>query len=346
MMPAKTARHMADLKPFIAKIADGTPLSLDEARSTFDIIMSGNATPSQIGGVLMGLRVRGETVDEITGAVMTMREKMLRVEAPDDAVDIVGTGGDASGSYNVSTCAALVTAGAGLPVAKHGNRALSSKSGAADTLAALGVNIEAKPDTISRCITEAGCGFMFAPAHHAAVRHVGPSRVELATRTIFNLLGPMSNPASVKRQIIGVYARQWVEPLAHVMNKLGSEAVWVTHGEGGLDEITPTGTTWVSELKDGKVTNFEIEPEDVGIKRWTLADLKGGDAEYNAKALRAVLAGEKNAFRDASTMTAGAALLVAGRAKDLKDGIAQAAAAIDSGAALKVLDKLVKASNS
>lgn len=337
---------MADLKPIIAKIADATPLSLEEARTAFDIIMSGNATPSQIGAVLMGLRVRGETVDEITGAVMTMREKMLPVTAPEGAIDIVGTGGDASGSYNVSTCAALVTAGAGVPVAKHGNRALSSKSGAADTLASLGVNIEAKPAVISRCITEAGCGFMFAPAHHAAVRHVGPSRVELATRTIFNLLGPMSNPASVKRQIIGVYARQWVEPLAHVMNKLGSEAVWVTHGEGGLDEITPTGTTWVAELKDGKVTTFEIEPEDAGVKRHLLEELKGGDADYNARALRAVLAGEHNAFRDAAVMTAGAALLVAGKASDLKDGVAQAEAAIDSGAAMQVLDKLVEVSNS
>jgi anthranilate phosphoribosyltransferase len=336
---------MADLKPLIAKIADGNPLSLDEARTTFDIIMSGNATPSQIGAVLMGLRVRGETVDEITGAVMTMREKMLRVSAPDDALDIVGTGGDASGSYNVSTCSAFVAAGAGLAIAKHGNRALSSKSGAADTLAALGVNIEVSPDVISRCISEAGCGFMFAPAHHAAMRHVGPSRVELATRTIFNLLGPLSNPASVKRQIVGVFAKQWVEPLAHVLNKLGSEAVWVTHGEGGLDEITPTGTTWVAELKDGKVTTFEIEPEQAGIKRRTLEELKGGDAEYNAKALRAVLEGEKNAFRDAAAMTAGAALLVAGKAKDLKDGTEQAEAAIDNGAALRVLDKLVEVSN-
>jgi anthranilate phosphoribosyltransferase len=336
---------MAELKPLIAKIADGKPLSVEEARTAFDIIMSGNATPSQIGAVLMGLRVRGETVDEITGAVMTMREKMTRVSAPADAIDIVGTGGDASGSYNVSTCAALVAAGAGLHIAKHGNRALSSKSGAADTLAALGVNIEASPDTISRCINDAGVGFMFAPAHHAAMRHVGPSRVELATRTIFNLLGPLSNPAGVKRQIVGVFAKQWVEPLAHVLNKLGSEAVWVTHGEGGLDEITPTGTTWVAELKDGKVTTFEIQPEDAGVQRRKLEELKGGDAEYNAKALRAVLSGENNAFRDAAVMTAGAALLVAGKAKDLKQGTRMAEEAIDSGAAEKVLAKLVEVSN-
>jgi anthranilate phosphoribosyltransferase len=336
---------MADLKPLIAKIADANPLSVEEAREAFNIIMSGEATPSQIGAVLMGLRVRGETVDEITGAVMTMREKMVRVAAPADAIDIVGTGGDGSGSYNVSTCAALVAAGAGLHIAKHGNRALSSKSGAADTLAALGVNIEAKPDVISRCISEAGAGFMFAPAHHSAMRHVGPSRVELAVRTIFNLLGPLSNPAGVKRQIVGVFARQWVEPLAHVLNKLGSEAVWITHGEGGLDEITPTGTTWVAELKDGKVTTFEIQPEDAGVQRRTLDELKGGDAEYNAKALRAVLGGEKNAFRDASTMTAGAALLVAGKATDLKEGTAQAEHAIDSGAAEKVLARLAEVSN-
>lgn len=336
---------MAELKPLIAKIADGMPLSVEEARNAFDIIMSGNATPSQIGAVLMGLRVRGETVDEITGAVMTMREKMIRVSAPADAIDIVGTGGDASGTYNVSTCAALVAAGAGLHVAKHGNRALSSKSGAADTLAALGVNIEAKPDVISSCISQAGVGFMFAPAHHAAMRHVGPSRVELATRTIFNLLGPLSNPASVKRQIVGVFARQWVEPLAHVLNKLGSEAVWVTHGEGGLDEITPTGTTWVAELKDGKVSSFEIQPEDAGIQRRSLDELKGGYAEFNARALRAVLGGDKNAFRDASTMTAGAALLVAGKAKDLKEGTRMAEQAIDSGAAEQVLAKLVEISN-
>lgn len=336
---------MADLKPLIAKIADAKPLSVDEAREAFNIIMSGEATPSQIGAVLMGLRVRGETVDEITGAVMTMREKMIRVSAPADSLDIVGTGGDASGSYNVSTCAALVAAGAGLHIAKHGNRALSSKSGAADTLAALGVNIEAKPETISRCISEAGVGFMFAPAHHAAMRHVGPSRVELATRTIFNLLGPLSNPAGVKRQIVGVFAKQWVEPLAHVLNKLGSEAVWITHGEGGLDEITPTGTTWVAELKDGKVSTFEIQPEDAGVQRRTLEELKGGDADYNAKALRAVLGGEKNAFRDAATMTAGVALLVAGKAKDLKEGTAQAEQAIDSGAAEKVLAKLAEVSN-
>jgi len=308
-------------------------------------MMSGEATPTQIGGLLMLLRLRGETVEEITGAVKTMRAKMLRVSAPADALDIVGTGGDASGTYNVSTCAAIVAAAAGLKIAKHGNRALSSKSGAADALAALGVNIELSPDMISKCIDKAGVGFMFAPAHHAAMRHVGPSRVELGTRTIFNLLGPLSNPAGVKRQVIGVFSRDWVEPIAHVMNKLGSERVWVTHGEGGLDEITPTGTTWVSELKDGKVTSFELTPEQAGLERSDLADLKGGDAEYNAAALRAVLAGTQDAFRDAAIMTAGAALVVADKAADILEGTTMAADAIDSGRAETTLETLIRVSN-
>ena len=337
---------MSDLKAIIAKAADGQPLSRDEAKTAFGIMMSGEATPSQIGGLLMALRVRGETVDEITGAVETMREKMTPVNAPADSLDIVGTGGDASGTYNVSTCAAIVAAGAGLSIAKHGNRALSSKSGAADTLAALGVNIEASPDIIAQCISEAGVGFMFAPAHHAAMRHVGPSRVELGTRTIFNLLGPLSNPASVKRQVIGVFSRAWVEPLAHVLKNLGSERIWVTHGEGELDEITPTGTTWVAELKDGQVTTFELQPGDAGIATSSLADLKGGEADYNAAALRDVLSGTKNAFRDAAAMTAGAALVVAGKVPDIKAGTTQAAEAIDSGAANRALDKLVAISNS
>ncbi len=336
---------MPDFKSLIAKAADGATLNRDEARQAFGIMMSGEATPSQIGGFLMALRVRGESIEEITGAVETMREKMTRVDAPADAVDIVGTGGDASGTYNVSTCAALVAAGAGLPIAKHGNRALSSKSGAADTLAALGVNIEAGPDTISRCIEGANVGFMFAPAHHAAMRHVGPSRVELGTRTIFNLLGPLSNPAGVKRQVVGVFSLHWLEPLAHVLKNLGSERIWVTHGEGGLDEITPTGTTWIAELKDGNVTTFEVQPEDAGVARASLDDLKGGDANHNAHALRGVLAGTKNAFRDAAVMTSAAALLVAGRAATLREGADLSAAAIDDGHAAAALERLVEISN-
>jgi len=335
---------MSDLKALIAKVADAKPLDETEAKQAFDIMMSGEATPSQIGGFLMALRVRGETVPEITGAVRTMREKMLKVDAPADALDIVGTGGDASGTYNISTCAAIVAAGAGLSIAKHGNRALSSKSGAADTLAALGVDIELGPEGIARCIREAGVGFMFAPQHHAAMRHVGPSRVELATRTIFNLLGPLSNPAGVKRQIVGVFARGWVEPLAEVLGKLGSERVWVTHGEGGLDEITPAGTTWVAELSGGKVESFEITPEDAGLTRSSLADLKGGDAAFNAAALHEVLGGKPGAFRDAAVMTAAAALVVADKADSLKDGAALAAKSIDDGKALGALECLVAVS--
>jgi anthranilate phosphoribosyltransferase len=335
---------MSDLKALIAKVADARPLDEDEAKQAFDIMMSGAATPSQIGGFLMALRVRGETVPEITGAVRTMREKMLKVEAPADALDIVGTGGDASGTYNISTCAALVAAGAGLSIAKHGNRALSSRSGAADTLAALGVNIELGPEAITRCIREAGVGFMFAPQHHAAMRHVGPTRVELATRTVFNLLGPLSNPAGVRRQVVGVFARAWVQPLAEVLGKLGSERVWVTHGEGGLDEITPTGTTWVAELSGGKVNLFEITPEEAGLRRSSLADLKGGDAAVNAAALREVLAGKPGAFRDAAVMTAGAALVVADKAENLMEGARLAAKAIDNGKALGALDCLVAVS--
>jgi len=336
---------MADFKALIDKVANGKPLSVQEAESAFEVMMSGQATPSQIGGFLMALRVRGETVDEITGAVRIMRAKMTRVNAPGDAMDIVGTGGDGSGSYNISTCSAIVAGAAGLKIAKHGNRSLSSKSGAADTLAALGVNIEADPETISACIDDAGVGFMFAPAHHAAMRHVGPSRVELGTRTIFNLLGPLSNPAGVSQQIVGVFSKDWVEPLAHVLKQLGSDRVWVTHGEGGLDEITPTGTTWVSELKDGEVTSFEIQPEDAGITKCNINDLKGGDPEENAAALKQVLAGAKNAYRDASVMTAGAALLVAGKADDLRTGTQMAAASIDDGRAKTVLSKLVEVSN-
>jgi len=336
---------MSDFKSIIGKVAAGTALAREEARAAFDIMMSGEATPSQIGGFLMALRVRGETVDEITGAVEVMREKMTRVAAPADAIDIVGTGGDASGSYNISTCAAFVAAGAGLKIAKHGNRALSSKSGAADVLMALGVKIDLPSEQISRCIERAGVGFMFAPAHHASMKHVGPTRVELGTRTIFNLLGPLSNPAGVRRQITGVFSKAWVEPLAHVLKNLGCQACWICHGEGGFDEIVPSGTTWIAELKDGKVRSFSLSPEDAGIGRRGAEELKGGDAAHNAEALRAVLRGAPSAFRDASVMTAGAALLVQGKASDIGKGVALAQRAIDSGAALTALEALIQVSN-
>src|SRR5579859_7760614 len=244
---------MDELKSIIGKVATGATLSREESAAAFDSMMSGEATPSQMGGLLMALRVRGETVDEITGAVSAMRAKMLRVTAPPNAVDIVGTGGDGSGSVNVSTCAFFIVAGVGVPVAKHGNRALSSRSGAADVLASLGVKIDLKPEQVGRCVKEAGIGFMFAPSHHPAMKNVGPTRVELATRTIFNLLGPLSNPAGVKRQMVGVFSKQWVEPLAHVLKNLGSERAYVVHGSDGLDEITTSGPTYVAALDKGAV---------------------------------------------------------------------------------------------
>lgn len=336
---------MTDFKAILAKVAAGDAMTRAESAAAFDLMMSGEATPAQMGALLMGLRVRGETVDEITGAVETMRAKMLRVEAPADAVDIVGTGGDGSGSLNISTCAALITAGTGLPVAKHGNRALSSKSGAADVLVALGVNIELAPAAIGRCIREAGIGFMFAPAHHPATKNVAPVRVELATRTIFNLLGPLSNPAGVRRQMVGVFSRHWIEPLAHVLHNLGSEAAFVVHGSDGLDELTISGPTSVAALSGGRVSTFEVTPEDVGLARASAGSLKGGDAAFNADALRKVLSGEPGPYRDVSLLNAAAALVVAGRTPDLKAGVAMAAKSVDSGAAKATLERLVAVSN-
>jgi anthranilate phosphoribosyltransferase len=334
-----------EFKGLIAKAATGAPLSREEAARGFDTMMSGEATPSQMGALLMALRVRGETVEEITGAVTAMREKMLRVVAPTDAIDVVGTGGDASGSFNISTCAALIVAGAGVPVAKHGNRALSSRSGAADVLAALGVNIELTPEGVSRCIKQAGIGFMFAPAHHPAMKNVGPTRVELGTRTIFNLLGPLSNPAGVKRQMVGVFSRQWIEPLAQVLKNLGSESVWVVHGSDGLDEVTTAAPTHVAALENGAVRTFEITPEELGLQRVKPEALRGGDAKENAQALIDVLKGKSGAFRDVATLNAAAALVVAARAKDLKQALALAQKSIDSGEAATRLQRLVAISN-
>ena len=337
---------MDDLKSIIGKVATGASLSREEAASAFDSMMSGEATPSQMGGLLMALRVRGETVDEITGAVSAMRSKMLRVSAPDNAVDIVGTGGDGSGSVNVSTCASFIVAGAGIPVAKHGNRALSSRSGAADVLASLGVKIDLSPDQVGRCVKEAGIGFMFAPAHHPAMKNVGPTRVELATRTIFNLLGPLSNPAGVKRQMVGVFSRQWVQPLAQVLKNLGAESVWVVHGSDGLDEVTLTGPTAVAALEAGEIRSFEVTPEEAGLSRVSGDALKGGDPDANARALQNVLNGKPSAYRDVALLNAAAALIVADRVKTLKDGVAMAAEALDSGAAAARLKQLIAVSNS
>ncbi|RWA76967.1 anthranilate phosphoribosyltransferase [Mesorhizobium sp.] len=335
---------MSALKTHIAKVATGSELSFEEAREAFDIIMSGDATPGQIGGFLMALRVRGEAVSEISGAVATMRAKMLRVEAPQGAIDIVGTGGDNSHSVNISTASAFVIAAAGVPVAKHGNRGLSSLTGSADVLMALGVKIDISPETIGRCIHEAGVGFMFAPAHHPAMKHVGPIRGELGTRTIFNLLGPLSNPAGVSRQMVGVFLPEWIMPVAETLKALGADHAWVVHGDG-YDEITTTGETQVAELVGGEIRSFTLTPEAVGLKRHTKEELRGGDAAYNAKALRDMLGGAAGAYRDTVLMNAGAGLVVAGKATTLADGIAAAAQAIDSGRALAVLDKLIEISN-
>ncbi|MCF3629178.1 anthranilate phosphoribosyltransferase [Thalassospiraceae bacterium LMO-SO8] len=333
------------LKPFLAKAADGTALTAREAEDAFTVIMSGEATSAQIAGLLMALRVRGETVDEITGAVRAMRAKMLPVTAPAGAIDVVGTGGDGSGTYNVSTGAALVVAGCGVPVAKHGNRALSSKSGAADVLTTLGVNLDADLPLVERAIAEAGIGFLMAPRHHTAMKHVMPARVEMGIRTIFNILGPLSNPAGVKRQFTGVFARQWVEPLAQVLKNLGSEACWVVHGEDGLDELTTTGPSFVAQLKDGAVTTFTVTPADAGLPTARPEDLKGGSPAVNAQAIRDLVAGQKGPYRDIVLFNAAAALVVAGKVDDLASGVAKAAQAIDGGAAAQALDRLVAITN-
>ena len=336
---------MTDLKTLIARVADGRALTAAEAEQAFDIIMTGNATPAQMGGFLMALRVRGESVEEITGAARSMRAKMLTIDAPAGAVDTCGTGGDGKGTYNISTAAAFVVAGCGVPVAKHGNRAASSKSGAADVLKALGVEVEADTELVKRALREAGTCFLLAPRHHNAMRHVGPTRVELGTRTIFNLLGPLSNPAKVKRQVIGVFSPDWVEPLAHVLQNLGHERAWVVHGADGLDELSTTGPSMVAELKDGAVRTFEVAPEDAGLERASLGDLLGGEAEQNARVLRAMLEGEHGPFRDIVVYTAAATLVVADKAADLRQGAEQAAAAIDEGRAAQALDRLIEISH-
>ena len=336
---------MDSFKPLLGKAATGASLTRAEAEMAFNDMLSGEVTPAQMGAFLMALRVRGETVEEITGAVRAMRAKMLVVKAPADAIDIVGTGGDSSGSYNVSTLASIITAACGVPIAKHGNRAASSKSGASDVLTALGVAVGVTPAQVEACIRDAGIGFMAAPTHHAATRHVAPVRVELGTRTIFNILGPLSNPANVKRQLVGVFSRALLEPLAHVFLNLGSEKVWLVHGSDGLDEMTTTGASYVSALEDGKVRSFEVTPEEAGLPRANPADLKGGDPAHNAAALRAVLDGAKSAYRDIAVFNAAAALIVAGKAEGLKQGAAVAAEAIDSGRARAVLERLVAVSN-
>ena len=336
---------MSGLKPFIAKIAARQPLTRQEASDAFEILMSGEASMAQVGGFLMGLRVRGETVDEIAGAVSIMRQKMVPVDAPEDAIDIVGTGGDGTNTYNISTLAALIVAGAGVPVAKHGNRALSSKSGTADALSQLGVKLDIEPDLISRCVREAGIGFMFAQLHHPAMRHVGPARVELGARTIFNIVGPLSSPARVKKQLFGVYSPEWLVPGAEALRDLGLSSAWVVHGSG-LDEITTTGPSLVAALKDGEISTFELTPSDFGVETVSLEAIRGGDGAVNAAALRDVLGGAKTAYRDVALCNAAASLIVAGKAKDVTEGMHLASQSLDTGSAAGALEKLIAISNS
>lgn len=333
-----------DLKALLALVAQGRSLSESEAEAAFDIIMSGDATPSQMGAFLMALRVRGETVDEIAGAARAMRAKAVALDAPPGTIDTCGTGGDSSGSFNISTASALVVAGCGVPVAKHGNRALSSKSGSADVLTALGVNIEADLLLVRACLWEIGIGFLMAPRHHSATRHVAPTRVELGTRTIFNLLGPLSNPAHARRQLVGVFAPEWVRPMAEVLGRLGGERAWVVHGDG-LDELTTAGPTTVAALEGGRVETFEVVAQDAGLPAARLDDLRGGEPADNARLMHELLAGIGGPLRDVVLLNSGAALLIAGQAASLADGVELAARSIDSGAAGRILADLVTRTN-
>lgn len=323
-----------DFRGLLAKVGNGETLSIGEAERAFDIMTSGDATPAQMGAFLMGLKVRGETAQELAGGARALRAKMQAVKAPPGAIDIVGTGGDHHGTFNVSSCSALVVAGAGVPVAKHGNRAFTSKSGAADVLSALGIGLELPIETLEQALVEANVCFLMAPRHHGAMRNVAGPRVELApSRTIFNLLGPMSNPALVKRQLVGVFDRRWLKPVAEALGQLELERALVVHGQDGMDELTTTTKSWAASLENGEVREIEIAPEDIGLRRASLDELKGGDAAHNAEAIKGVLRGEKSAFRDIVVLNSAAALMVAGKAKDLRDGATIAVESIDSGKA-------------
>lgn len=331
-----------NLRPALAKVASGETLTEAEAEDAFGIIMAGEATPAQIAGLVMAMRVRRETVAELAGAVRAMRARMTRVVAPDGAIDVVGTGGDASGSLNISTAVTFVVAGCGVVVAKHGNRALSSKTGAADVLTALGVNVDVPLDRLPSILTAAGCAFMFAPRHHAALRHAAGPRVELGTRTIFNLLGPLANPASVTRQLTGVFDPSWNRAMAEALQRLGSIDAWIVHGQG-LDELSVAGPNQVAALTNGDIREFVVHPEDAGLPVSPIETIQGGDAAHNAAALQAVLEGAQGGYRDTVLLNAAGALIVAGRAENLRNGVNIAAKSIDSGAALAALDALRKA---
>lgn len=331
----------AALKPLI-EAAISRPLSRDEARAAFTILFEGSATPAQIGGFLMILRMRGESVDEIVGAAGVMREKCLPVRAPEGAIDIVGTGGDGKHTLNISTAAAFVAAGAGVPVAKHGNRNLSSKSGTADVQSELGIKVMVGPDVVERALAEAGIGFMMAPMHHPAMKHVGPARVELGTRTLFNILGPLTNPAGVRRQLSGAYSAALLRPMAETLRALGSERAWLCHGSDGTDELTITGLSHVAELKGGEVREREVHPEEFGLPLHPFEELIGGSPAENAAALRAVLQGQPSAYADAVLLNAAAALHIADGALSLPDAALRARESIASGAALRALETLAR----
>ena len=333
---------MTDLKPALAKLATGATLDADEAEAAFGVVMAGEATPAQIAGMLMAMRVRRETVAELTGAVRAMLSRMVRVAAPAGAIDVCGTGGDGAGTLNVSTAVTFVLAGAGVVVAKHGNRALSSRTGGADVLTALGVNVDVPLERLPSVMAAAGCAFMFAPRHHAALRHAAGPRVELGTRTIFNLLGPLANPAGVRRQLTGVFEAIWLRPMAEALAALGTERAWLVHGQG-LDELTVAGENQVVSLSDGRFEAFTVSPEDVGLCRAPIAAIKGGDPAANATALLALLQGETGAYRDTVLLNAAAGLVVAGVVERIGDGMDAARASLDKGQAMAALDKLRQA---
>ena len=336
------------LKPYISRALDSA-LMQHEAEEAFDILMSGKATPAQIGGFLMILRHRGESLEEIAGAATVMRAKAKKVKAPDDAMDIVGTGGDGRGTLNISTTTALLVASLGVPIAKHGNKAQSSKSGAADVLATLGVNVNIPVETIERCITEAGIGYMHAPNHHAAMKFVMPARIELATRTVFNILGPMTNPAGVKRQLTGTFTRALLRPMAETLKTLGTERAWLVHGMDGTDEISISGPTYVVALTNGKIEQFSVKPEDAGLPEHPFGQILGGSPEENTAKIKAILSGDQSAgvlaFRNAVALNAAAALVIAEKVSTLADGAARALEALDDGRAMKTLAKVVAISN-
>jgi anthranilate phosphoribosyltransferase len=329
-----------DFNTVLKRLAVGEKLTQDTSARAFATLMAGDVSPVRMSAFLTAFAVREPTTEEIVGAARAMRLAMRRVEAPDGAIDLCGTGGDGHGTLNVSTAAAFVVAACGVPVAKHGNRNMSSRTGTADVLEALGVQIDLEPAAAERCLREAGICFLFAQTYHPAMQHVGSVRRELGFRTIFNLLGPLSNPGGVRRQLLGVYSRDWLVPVAHVLAKLGAEKAWVVHGSDGLDEMTTTGVSHIAVLEDGKVTSMTVAPQDVGLEHASLAALKGGIPVDNADAIRKLLGGARGAFRDIVLLNAGAALVVADKVRDLKEGIARATQAIDSGAAANVLAKL------